>query len=220
VTKQESFKRRIHERMTTTGERYAEARRVLVAHATPSTTARTWVAAPELSDEAIRAGTGKGWEDWCVLIDQFPGRTDSHTAIAKHVRDDLGAGDWWAQAVTVGYERITGLRLPHQMPDGTFTANKSGTVTIESDMLRRLLLDDDDRAQLFPNVPAELKSKPTAKAIRVAIGPGSAIIRLEERNGGRTQIAIQHSQLPTFDDVEEWKFYWGEWLEAIDEAGS
>ena len=122
--------------------------------------------------------------------------------------------------MTVGYERITGLRLPHQMPDGTFTANKSGTVTIESDLLRGLLLDDDDRAQLFPNIPTELKSKLTAKAIRIAMRTGSATIRLEERSGGRTQIAIQHSQLPTFDDVEEWQLYWGEWLEAIDKAGS
>ena len=220
MTKQASFKRRIRERMTTTGERYAEARRMLVAQATPSTTTRTWVAAPELSDEAIRAGSGKGWEDWCVLIDQFPRRADGHTAIAKHVRDDLGAGDWWSQGVTVGYERITGLRLPHQMPDGTFTANKSATVAIDADELRRLLLDDDDRAELFPNIPTALKSKLTAKAIRIAMGTGSAIIRLEERSGGRTQIAIQHSQLPTFDDVEEWKFYWGEWLDAINESAS
>lgn len=92
ATKQESFKRRIRERMTTTGERYAEARRMLVAQATPSTTTRTWVAAPELSDKAIRAGTGKGWEDWCVLIDQFAGRADGHTVIAQHVHNELGAG--------------------------------------------------------------------------------------------------------------------------------
>ena len=220
MTKQESFKRRIRERMMNTGERYAEARRMLVARATPSNATRTWVAAPELSDEAIRAGTGKGWEDWCVLIDHFPGRADGHAAIAKHVHDDLGAGDWWSQGVTVGYERITGLRLPHQMPDGTFTANKSATVAIEAEELRRLLLDDDDRGELFPAVATELKSKLTAKAIRIGMGTGSAIIRLEERSGGRTQIAIQHSQLPTFDDVEEWKFYWGEWLEAIGDAAS
>ncbi|MGV8911719.1 MAG: hypothetical protein ACOH14_03805 [Rhodoglobus sp.] len=220
MTKHESFKRRIRERMLTTGERYAEARRMLVAQAAPSATGRTWVAVPELTDEAIRAGTGKGWEEWCALIDQFPGRADGHAAIAKHVRDDLGAGDWWSQGVTVGYERITGLRLPHQMPDGTFTANKSSTVAIEAEELRHLLLDDGDRAELFPTVATELKSKRTAKAIRIGMGTGSAIIRLEERSGGRTQIAIQHSQLPTFDDVEEWKFYWGEWLEAINEAAS
>jgi len=187
VTKQESFKRRIRARMTTTGECYAEARWVLTAQSTPSTTTRSWVAAPKLSDDAIRAGTGQSCEDWCVLIDQFPGRADGHAAIAQNVGNDHGVGGWWAQAVTVGYERITGLRLPHQMPDGTFTANKSGTVTIESDLLRRLLLDDDDRAQLFPNVPTELNSKLTARAIRVTIAPGSAIIRLEDRSGGRAQ---------------------------------
>jgi hypothetical protein len=83
------------------------------------------------------------------------------------------------------------------MPDGAFTANKSGTVTVEIGILRRLLRDANDRAQLSPNFSTELKSKLSAKVVRVLIGPGSAIIR-----------------------VEEWKFYWAEWLEAIDEAGN
>ena len=204
--------------MATTGERYAEARRVLLTHTAPTRATRQWVAEPEMSDEAIRAGTGKGWDEWCDLIDQFPGRTEGHTAIAEHIRNEHGVGDWWCQGVTVGYERITGLRLPYQMADGTFTANKSRTVTIDAENLRRLLLDDDERAHLFPGVPTELNSRPTAKAIRVAIGPGIAMFSLEDRGGGRSKVTVAHTGLPAYDDVEEWKFYWADWLDAIDEG--
>lgn len=217
MTKQESFKRRIRRRMADTGERYVVARQALMDKAATRDSQRRWIAPPEMSDDAIRSGTGKGWDEWCDVIDRFPGRTDGHKAIADHVRDDLGLDGWWAQGVTVGYERITGLRLPHQMADGSFTANKSRTVTVDGDELRHLLLDDDGRAHLFPDVATSLRSKPTAKALRLAVGPGVATVSLEDRGDGRTKVTIAHERLPAFADVEEWKFYWAAWLDAIDE---
>lgn len=180
---------------------------------------RQWIATPEMSDEAIRSGTGRGWDEWCDLIDQYSGRTNGHTAIVKHVRSEYNVGNWWSQAVTVGYERITGLRLPYQMADGTFTASKSRTVTIDATHLRRLLLDDHERARLFPGVLTKLSSKVTAKAIRIAIGQGIATISLYEVDGVRTKIAVEHAQLPVFDNVEEWKSYWADWLGTIDDVG-
>ena len=54
----------------------------------------------------IRQNTGRGWDDWCDVIDAWPGRVDGHTAIATYVREDLGIGPWWGQGVTVGYERL------------------------------------------------------------------------------------------------------------------
>lgn len=193
---------------------------MLLQQSAPTTATRIWVALPEMSDDAIRVGTGKGWDEWADLIDEFPGRADGHKGIADHVNAQFGIGGWWAQAVTVGYERIAGLRLPHQMADGTFTANKSRTVTVDRPGLRRLLLDDTERSDLFPGMSTELRSRPTAKAIRIAIGPGVAVISLDDAGGARTKIAVQHSRLPDFDDVEQWKFYWSDWLDAIDDVGS
>lgn len=202
--------------MASTGERYVEARRNLMERAAPSRGSLPWVATPEMSDDAIRSGTGRGWDEWCELIEKFPERSQGHTAIARHIREEHGVDAWWSQAVTVGYERITGLRLPHQMADGTFTANKSKTVTLNGEEFRQLLLDEEHRVHLFPNVATEVLSKPTAKAIRLSVGPGVAIIRLDGLVGDRTKVTVQHERLPTFDDVEEWKFYWAEWLDAID----
>ena len=41
--------------------------------------------APEMSDEKIRAGTGRGWDDWVALVAAGPGREASHTEIATWV---------------------------------------------------------------------------------------------------------------------------------------
>ncbi len=217
MTKNEHFKQRVRARMAETGERYAAARRTLMEQAGTSRR-RTWVSAPEHTDEVIRANTGHGWDDWCDRIDNWPGRDGGHTAIATYVRDELGVDAWWSQAVTGGYERITGRRLPHQRPDGTFTSDKSMTISIDADRLRSLLLDDDDRQDLFGGEVTELRSKPTSKAVRLGVGPGVALISIESKGEGRTKVTIAHERLPTFDDVAESKFFWTEWLTALDEG--
>ncbi len=216
MTQQESFKRRIRERMGKTGERFAAARRALVQP--PAKAGRVWISQPEVNDESIRKGTGRGWDEWCDLIDAWPGNRDGHTAIAKFVHEELGLGGWWGQGVAVGYERITGLRLPHQMADGTFTASKSRTVDIDASAFRELLLSVEARADLFPLVITELRSKPTAKVLKVAVGPGIAAFYVDAAKDGRTKLTIAHEKLPTFDSVEEWKFYWTEWLDAIEQG--
>lgn len=218
MTSQESFKRRIRERMAATGERYGAARRVLLEQATSRRGGRPWVSEPENDDAAVRAATGRGWDEWCDLIDAWPGHDDGHTAIATHLREDLGVDGWWAQAVTVGYERITGRRLPHQMADGTFTAGRSRTVGVDADLLRSLLLDEDGRAALFGGLPTELRSRPTAKAIRFALGPGVALVDLQPKADGRTRVSVAHERLPEAGDVGHWKAFWGDWLEALDEG--
>jgi hypothetical protein len=178
MTRQETFKRRIRERMEKTGERYGAARRALIEKSAAGS-GRQWVSEPEMSDETLRSATGKGWEEWCDIIDVWPGKEKGHTAIAAYVHDEHEIDGWWAQTVTVGYERITGLRLPYQQPDGTFSAGKSRTVTTDPGMLRAMLLDDDDRADLFPGIDTQLRSRPTAKTLRVGIGPGAAQISIE-----------------------------------------
>jgi hypothetical protein len=178
---------------------------------------RTWVSEPELGDGAIRSATGRGWDEWCDLIDAWSGHHDGHGAVVDHVRSH-GIDGWWAQTVAVGWERITGRRLRHQQPDGTFTAAKSRTMAIDAEVLRGMLLDDTDRADLFPGLVTELRSKPTSKSIRVAIDPGAALFALHPLPDGRTRVTVSHERLPTAADVERWKNYWSDWLDAIEQG--
>lgn len=53
--------------------------------------------------------------------------------------------------------------------------------------------------------------------MRLAIGQGTALIGIEVKDD-RVKITVSHEGLPLHSDVEEWKFYWSEWLDAIDQS--
>lgn len=220
MTKQEALKRRIRERMTKTGERYGAARRVVLAagESAPPPTIRVWAAEPEFTDEVIRTNTGQSWDEWCGLIEAFPGHVEGHAPIAAHLIAEHGLNGWWAHGVTVGFERITGRRLKNQMADGTFTAAKTKTVTVDVEALRALLVDDAGRADLFPGFGSVLRSKPTSKALKVGFETGAALFSIEALADGRTRINVAHEGLASAVDVELWKAYWADWLAAIDEG--
>lgn len=225
MTRNESFKRRIRARMTETGERYGAARRILLEQADRRTAStddapgrRVWVSDPGHTADAIREATGRGWDEWADLLDAWPGHDDGHTAIATYVRDELGVDGWWAQTVTVGYERISGRRLPHQRADGTFSVSTSRTITVDHEALRDLLLDADGRATLFPTLETTLRSRPTTRDVRLGVGGGVALIHADARDDGRTAITVAHEQLTAPEDVPLWRGFWADWLEALDEA--
>lgn len=216
MTAHESFKRRIRARMAKTGERYGAARRALMLHV-PRVAGSGWVSQPDTSDEAVRAATGRGWEEWCALIDDHAVGHSGHTAIAAHVRS-LGVDAWWAQSVTVGYERIRGLRLPYQNHDGTFTASRTKTIAVDAAALRTMLLDDTERTLLFPAFATRLRSRASSKNVRLSVGDGTVEIALEPATEGRTKVSVAHSRLPTADEVTIWRQFWIGWIKALDET--
>lgn len=122
--------------------------------------------------------------------------------------------------MTVGYERIRGLRLPGQMADGTFSANKSAMIAKPPESLRAMLLDDVARAELLPSLKTVLRSKPTSKNIRIRIGADSGFINvaLSEVAGDRLKVTIQHTGLAFPGEIERWKAFWTECLETLDTA--
>lgn len=213
MTKHETFKRRIRERMLKTGERYGAARRALLS-SPPDVD-------PGHPDDAIEAKTGHRWNDWVALIEAGPGRDAGHTAIAAWVHQQ-GVPGWWAQAVTVGYERLTGLRVPGQMADGTFSFAKSRVVDIPRDALRALLLDGGDRADLIPGFETELRSKADSKSLRFGFSRdgesiGTVQFSFDLAPGERLRLTVTHDKLASAAESEHWKSFWGEWLDAVEE---
>lgn len=215
MTRNGSFERRIRERMAKTGEKYDAARRVLIERS-EADGPRSWASDPEQTDTVIRENTGRGWDEWCDVIDAWPGHTEGHTAVATWLQDEHEVDGWWAQAVTVGWERITGRRLPGQMADGTFTANRSATITTDHEALREMLLDDNGRADLLPGMDAELRSRPTSMNVRLGLGGGVVEIAIAPKDDGRVTVTVAHAKLDSRQDLERWRSFWGDWLEALD----
>ena len=62
------------------------------------------------NDDAVRRRTGKGWQQWWVILDNAGAKEMDHPAIIRYLRDKHDLADWWAQIVTVSYERARGIR--------------------------------------------------------------------------------------------------------------
>ena len=101
MTRQRSFKRLVRTRMEKTGESYTAARAVLLtAVEEPQQAAARTLAT---SDETIRRRTGRGWEEWFDLLDEWGAAERSHREIARWVAEQQGVVPlaWNAQAVAV-----------------------------------------------------------------------------------------------------------------------
>jgi hypothetical protein len=112
------FKRLVRGRMQKTGEAYTTARAHLLERK-PAAAARPKASRPVpadyaklagRSDAVLKAKTGCTWERWVTALDHARAYTWPHREIAKYAQEKYKVPGWWAQTVTVGYERIKGLR--------------------------------------------------------------------------------------------------------------
>ena len=71
-----------------------------------------------MSDEAVAAATGRGWSEWFAILDDAGAAKMKHADIARMVGEQHEVSGWWAQTVTVEYERERGLRDVHQTTRG------------------------------------------------------------------------------------------------------
>ena len=108
-----------------------------------------------MSDATIKAKTGCTWEQWVKALDRVEAHTWTHREIAKYVKEKFEIPGWWAQTVTVGYERIRGLREVGQRRDGTYEANKSRTFAVPVARLFDAFHDPRVRARWLPGREAD-----------------------------------------------------------------
>ena len=225
MTTNERFKKQVRARMAKTGEKYGAARRALLTrrlevHSGVDHGGRTWAHAPEVPDASVLDATGRDWNTWCDLIEADPIEAEGHAAVAKWLASEHELNAWWSQAVTIGWERIAGRRVPGQRSDGTFAADKSKTMIGDADAFRAILLDDDVRADLFLGVESELRSKPTTKVVRLGLSEGVALISLDDKGDGRMRVGVQHVELADLAARENWSAYWAAWLDDLADAAA
>ena len=71
-----------------------------------------------MSDEAVRAKTGKDWRAWFEILDAAQADKWNHKEIVAFLSEKHQVGPWWQQTVTVTYEKAWGMRAMHEMPEG------------------------------------------------------------------------------------------------------
>jgi hypothetical protein len=221
MTANKDFKRLVRARMQKTGESYTAAR----AHFAP---VRPRTAPPPKleyariagrSDEILKQRTGCTWERWVKALDHVRAYEWSHRDIARHVSERYKIDGWWAQTVTVGYERIKGLRAIGQRRSGTWEANKSRTFGVSVATLFRAFDDARRRARWLGEVKPTVRTATAAKSMRMSWPDGSlVVVGFTAKGPAKSQVAIQHEKLPDQATAAKMKAYWGERLVMLGEV--
>ena len=215
MTRHKSFKRFVRARMQKTGESYTAARAVLLAAAPSADTPK-----PPLvtSDATIRQRTGRGWEEWFDVLDEFGAAERSHRDIARWVADQLGIEPlvWEAQAVTLSYERARGLRVVGQHDDG-FTVTASKTMNVSAERLFDAFADETQRERWLPDgkLRERTATRPRSARYDWAGGDTRVVVTFDAKSPAKSTVALQHARLADADEADRKKLFWRERLAAL-----
>ena len=174
-----------------------------------------------ISDEAVKAKTGKVWQEWFAILDSAGAMDMSHTEIARYLKEKEGVPWWWAQMVANTYEQDRGLREKHQMPQG-FQISVSKTIEVAVAALYRSWIDESIRMRWLPGDTCTIRKSTPNKSLRVTWGDGKTSVEVlfTAKGESKGQLVVQHSKLADADDAAEMKSYWREALGRLQEAVS
>jgi hypothetical protein len=215
VTKEKSFKRRVRDRMSKTGESYTAARSKVTQKRDRIQSARAKLAATDErpSDAKVKEATGKKWTSWFSILDRWGARSKKHPEMVRLLMDEHGVPGWWAQTITVGYERARGMRLKHQQTYG-FSISASKTVAAPLDVLMDAVLNPRTRRKWLTEGAMSRRPSQAERTARFDWEDGSTrvVFYFSEKGPAKSAVAMAHERLPDADEAETKKAFWRERL--------
>jgi hypothetical protein len=222
VPTNKDLKRVVRARMNKTGESYTIARTHVLSKAKPTEPpARTLdhAALAGMSDDKIAAKTGRTWKEWMRVLDADNAAAMPHRNIAELLHGKHNVADWWAQTVTVGYERIKGLRDRGQRRGGGYEAGKSRTFGVPVKTLFDAWADEATRRRWLGRNDVTVRTATSPKGIRLQWPDGTMVVVLFSPKGkSKSMAAVVHTKLPDRAALENAKKYWADRLDALGSA--
>lgn len=214
MPQQKDLKRIVRARMEKTGESYTAARLHIVRKKEPQI---DYAALAGMSDSVIKNKTGRSWSEWVALLDAEKSAEKPHRDIARYV-NSLGVPSWWTQGVTVGYERIKGLREKTQRRGGGYEASKSRTYAVPVEKLFEAFANARRRRRWLPEKIVVRSASPN-KAMRIALPDGTVVLLgFFAKGPTKSSVSVQHTKLADRPAVMKSKTFWAERFDALGEV--
>jgi hypothetical protein len=204
------LKRLVRARMQKTGEAYAAARLQLLKSKPP----RDYAALAGMSDAAVRKQTGKTWRQWVRLLDDERCAEKPHAKIAAFVAS-LGTPSWWTQMITVGYERIRGLREKGQRRGGGYNATKSRTFAVPVETLFDAFANARKRRRWL-NAAVIVRRATPYRSVRFTCDDDTRVqVGFVSKGARKSMAAVQHERLPDRAAADAAKAAWNARFEDL-----
>ncbi len=160
-----------------------------------------------MAGQALSAGSSSRKRALFGLLDRDGASKMAHRDIAMLLHERHKAPNWWAQMITVAYERARGLRQTHQKADG-FSAGCSKTMAAPVGALFRAWEDQKLRDRWL-GAKLTIRKATKNKSLRITWADETRVdVMFWPKAKAKTQVVVQHEKLPSADAVTEKKSYW------------
>jgi len=226
MPKQKDLKRLVRARMQKTGESYTAARKNVVGGEPAKARARASVQAQDktsgdfarlagMSDAAVKQKTGRDWAGWVRALDGIRAHELEHREIALRLRQEFDVSAWWAQSVTVAYERIRGLRDVGQRRGGGYDVNKSKTVPVAIGALYDAF-SSRKRGHWLGDAELRVRTATREKSMRLDWHDGTRVdVYFWEKGPAKSQVQLQHRGFPAKAAADRARAEWTSRLQAL-----
>lgn len=172
----------------------------------------------QMSDEAVKARTGKVWGEWFDILDQAGAKKWKHQEISAYLTDEHKVGPWWGQMIAVPYEHARGLREKFQKCSGEFSASGSRTLNVPIAKLYDAWTNEKLRGRWLPDGKIEITTATRNKSLRAKWDDGKSRLSVNfyAKGAGKCQAAVDHMKLANSKECARMKTYWFEALNRLE----
>lgn len=161
------------------------------------------------TDAALKKATGKDWQEWRTSLEEWGASERSYLEISRYLADAFGLNDWWAQGITVGYERMTARRSVGKLATGTHSASLTRVIDASIEQTHASLVTELRRYQWLADSVVRLRTSQAPKVARFDDYEAKVIITFSlTEEDGQTNV---HLKADTFESEEAaaiWKSAW------------
>lgn len=168
-----------------------------------------------ISDASVQKATGQPWAEWFRRLDARGAVHLEHRAIADILAGAFGLPGWWAQMITVGYERARGLRVLHETTTG-FQISRSKTVAVPLARLYAAFATPKARAAWLDE-PIEITKATKPKSLYAKAQDGATRLQVlfTAKGEAKSAVSVQENKIPDARNAERRKKTWAAALDRL-----
>jgi hypothetical protein len=167
-----------------------------------------------ISEAKVKEATGRGWMGWFVILNLMEATSIPHKEVAKRLKEQHGAPDWWAQMIAVEYERARGGRKKNERAGGTYAVNV--TKVMPTSLSKLFAAATGKHKDWFPPGAFEETSKTKDKYWRGKWKDGRKLeFGFYAKGDSKAQIALEIGKLPSSVEVERERAAWKKAMEKL-----
>jgi uncharacterized protein YndB with AHSA1/START domain len=190
-----------------------------------------------MTDESVRAATGKTWEEWWAYLDERGGPKEGRRNIGFHLNRELNVDPWWSTTLAVEYEEARGQREKDGRLKGYYICSTKTINAPLEDVFAAWLTNESLNRWLGVGVAGEpteggaltdedgalgtVKRVRANKDIRIAwehsaCAPGSVVdVMFQDKGKGKTAVFVNHDRLQSRAEADGVRAAWNEAMNRL-----